>query len=161
MITNNKISRASKQLGDFGEGLVNYVLIKKKHEVAYVDHVGADLISSFKNQRFGISVKTRFFKSGSKESKMVTIEDSHIEKLEEFSKLFGLKSIFSLVVCLSDLKKIYVIIIPVNKIHSILKKTKNGYSIGFNEKNISEYKKNKSFDISEWENESISDWDIT
>ncbi|MEI7474834.1 MAG: hypothetical protein WCK67_08640 [bacterium] len=154
------ISRAPKQLGDFGEGLVNYVLIKKKHEVAYVDHVGADLISTFKNQRFAISVKTRFFKSGSKESKMFTIEDSHIEKLEEFSKLFGMKSIFSLVVCLSDIKKIYVIIIPVNLIRGNLKKNKNGYSIRFNEKDIISYRKNKSFDISEWENEMIKDWEF-
>lgn len=38
-------SRASKQLGDFGEGLVTYTLIRKGFEVACVDHVGADLIA--------------------------------------------------------------------------------------------------------------------
>jgi hypothetical protein len=36
-------SRAAKQLGNFGEGLVTYNLIRKGFEVAYVDHVGAAL----------------------------------------------------------------------------------------------------------------------
>ena len=160
MITNNKISRASKQLGDFGEGLVNYILIRKKHEVAYVDHVGADLISAFENKQYGISVKTRLFKSGSKESKMFTVEESHISKLEDFCNMFKLKPLFSIAVCLADLNKIYVIIVSIKDLKKTLKKTKNGYSIGFNEKDIIGYKKNKAFDVSEWENESITEWQI-
>ncbi len=33
-----KQTRAPKQLGDFGEGLVTYALIRKGFEVACVDH---------------------------------------------------------------------------------------------------------------------------
>lgn len=41
----SKNSRAPKQLGDFGEGLVTYALIRKGLEVECVGHVGADLIA--------------------------------------------------------------------------------------------------------------------
>ena len=46
----SKRTRAPKQLGDFGESLVTYTLIKKGYEVAYVDHVGADLIAEKKEK---------------------------------------------------------------------------------------------------------------
>lgn len=40
-----KQTRAPQQLGDFGEGLVTYALIRKEYEIAFVGHVGADLIA--------------------------------------------------------------------------------------------------------------------
>lgn len=54
-------TRASKQLGDFGEGLVTYTLVRKDFEVAYVDHIGADLIAEKGGKRYAISVKIRLF----------------------------------------------------------------------------------------------------
>lgn len=102
------LSRAPKQLGDFGEGLVTYLLIRNGFEVAVVDHVGADLIAEKEGQRFAISVKTRLFREGSKESRAFVIENTHLEKLEHFANLFGLKSIYAQVVCLADEKKIYI-----------------------------------------------------
>lgn len=39
--------RLPKQLGDFGEQLVMFIIGRLyKHRVAYVDHVGADLIAT-------------------------------------------------------------------------------------------------------------------
>lgn len=43
--THNNQSRAPKLIGDFGEGLVTYALIRGGYEVAHVDHEGADLIA--------------------------------------------------------------------------------------------------------------------
>ena len=39
-------TRAPKLLGDFGEVLATYALIRKGFEVAVVGHVGADLIET-------------------------------------------------------------------------------------------------------------------
>lgn len=151
----NQTTRAPKQLGNFGEGLINYVLIRKGHEVAKVDHVGADLISECSGEKYAISVKTRLFKKGTVESKMYTIEDKHIEKLKYYSKLFDLSPLFSLVVCLVDLNKIYVFILPVDKIDEILKKIEHGYSLNFSEKHLPNLINNKYIDFSSWENELI------
>jgi hypothetical protein len=153
----NKITRAPKQLGDFGEGLVNYLLIRKGHEVAKVDHVGADLISACSGKRYAISVKTRMFKRGTKESRTYTIEDNHLEKLKHYSKLFNLTPLFSFAVCLVDEKSIYVFIMPVDNIDTILKKVQNGYSLNFSKKQIAEMKSKNIIDISCWENEDIGD----
>lgn len=158
-LNNNQITRAPKQLGDFGEGLVNYVLIRKGHEIAKVDHVGADLISENSGKRYAISVKTRMFKEGTSESKMYTIEDEHLEKLKYFSKLFGLIPLFSLAVCYVDNDCIYVFILPVDEINNIkiLKKVKNGYSINFSDNQIEALKNCEHVDFSCWENEKIGD----
>lgn len=55
--------RLSKQLGDFGEQLVMFLVGRiYEHRVAYVDHVGADLIATDKKgKRYAISVKSRVF----------------------------------------------------------------------------------------------------
>jgi len=79
-------SRASKQLGNFGEGLVTYNLIRKGFEVAHVDHVGADLIAERQSLRIAVSVKTRMFKSGSVESRGIVIEDDHLLRLNHFAE---------------------------------------------------------------------------
>ena len=76
-----KQTRAPKLLGDFGEGLVTYALILKGYEVAYVDHVGADLIAEKKGKRFAVSVKTRLFRKGSRESLGFVVERGRL--LEE------------------------------------------------------------------------------
>ena len=48
-------TRAPKLIGDFGEGLVTYALIRKGFEVAVVDHVGADLIA----EKGGMALRSR------------------------------------------------------------------------------------------------------
>lgn len=150
-------TRAPKQLGDFGEGLVTYTLIRKDFEVAYVDHVGADLIAEKSGKRYAISVKTRLFREGSKESRMVVVEDKHIKKLEYFSKQFGLISLFAQVICIADEKLIHLFTIPVSKISDILPKTKHGYSLKFGKKKIYELVNNNDVDYSVWKDENIGD----
>jgi Holliday junction resolvase len=151
----NKNTRAPKQLGDFGEGVVNYVLIRKNHEVAKVDQVGADLISENNGRRFAISVKTRFYKKNVKESLMYVIEYKSIDKLIEFSNKFNLEPLFAVVVCLEYDKKIYTFILHANKIKTILKSVKKGYSLNFGSKNIGNLIKNKDIDTSFWQEETI------
>ncbi len=125
---------APKLIGDFGEGFVTYVLIRKGYEVAVVDHVGADLIAEKGGNRFAVSVKTRVFKKGSKESLVFVVEESHIEKLEKFAALFGMTAIFALLVCLSDEQMIHLMIVPVSKLKEKLPSVKHGYSIRFSPK---------------------------
>ena len=58
------MSNQIKQLGDFGEQLVIFMLSKLfGYEALFVDHEGADIIAAHSDnpQRFAISVKTRLF----------------------------------------------------------------------------------------------------
>ena len=148
-----KQTRAPKQLGDFGEGLVTYALIKKGYEVAYVDHVGADLIAEKDGKRYAISVKFRLFREGSKESRMITIKNDHIEKLENFSKQFGMISIFAQVISIVDDEKIHLFVISIEDLKEILKMTKNGYSLRFGRKNIQNLINDKRVEYCAWQEE--------
>jgi Holliday junction resolvase len=122
-------SRAPKQLGDFGEGLVTYLLFRNGYEVAVVDHVGADLIAQKGDQRFAISVKTRLFRAGSKESRSFVIAKEHLEKLEHFANSFRLESLFAQVVCLEDEKTIHVCILSMDFIRKLNKTKHEGYAL--------------------------------
>ena len=152
---NNSKTRAPKLIGDFGEGLVTYTLIRKDYEVAYVDHVGADLICEKDGNRIAVSVKTRLFRPDSKESRMFCIEDSHLEKLRYFSNKFALEPVFALLVCLSDKSEMHLIMIKVADIPKVFHKIKHGYSVLFAEKHISNLKNNNFIDYSYWGNEII------
>jgi len=153
--SNYQLTRSPKQIGDFGEKLVNYVLIRKGHEVTNADHVGADLNSIFEDKRYAISVKTRNFWKGTSESKMYTITDKDLEYLRNYSEKFNFISLFALVICYEDINKIYVFILPADKIDEILVKTVHGYSLNFSDKHIQKLKDNKFIDFSYWENETI------
>jgi len=147
-------------MGDFGEALVNYDFIRKGYEVAVVDHVGADLICSKDGKRYTVSVKTRWFKKGSKESKMYNIESTHLDKLKYFSESFGLEPLFSLLVCMSDMGKLILFTVKVSDIENIessFRKTKVGYSFKFSDKHIAGLKSNPEVSISSWDNEVIGD----
>ncbi|MDQ6970865.1 MAG: hypothetical protein Q9M16_10180 [Mariprofundus sp.] len=153
-------SRAAKQIGDFGEALVNYDFIRKGYEVAVVDHVGADLICSKDGtdgtkKRYAISVKTRRFKNASDESRMYNIESAHLDKLRYFSDSFGLEPLFSLLVCISDDKKLILFTVRVVDIPSCFRKTKAGYSFRFSDKHLVSLKNDPNISISLWENEVI------
>lgn len=150
-------SRAPKQMGDFGEGLVNYVLIKKGYEVAYVDHVGADLISEKDGNRYAISVKTRNFKKGSNESRMYSFSDDHIKKIEFFSNQFNLEPVIAFVLITEDDKTLEVFIIKVKDILEgrVLNKIKDGYSIRFSSKNKLDLINSQYVDYSCWKDEVI------
>ncbi len=156
-MTLNKYSRASKQMGDFGEGLVTYALIKKKFEVAIVDHVGADLIAVKDGIRYAISVKTRNFKTGSKETRGYNIEYTHIEKLKHFAAQFALEPVIAYVVNVDDEKTIELYIVKINDLEEsdILKKVQHGYYLNLGKKYKESLMNNPLVDYSFWQNETI------
>ncbi len=157
MIETNNPSRAPKQIGDFGENLVTYDFIRKGYEVAHVDHVGADLICTNleTKKRYCISVKSRWFKEGSNESKMYNIEKAHLDKLKYFSTIFNLEPLFSFFVCLSDEKIMFLITVKVDDLKEVFTETKSGYSIKFSKKYRDEFKSNPLVSVSTWEDETI------
>ncbi len=85
-----RYDRSAKQLGDFGEQLVMFLIGRLyKNEVAYVDHVGADLIAQAPGEEKGhaISVKSRVFTTDGPQQ---PFDASQQEKLEYFAKTFNL-----------------------------------------------------------------------
>lgn len=143
-------TRAPKQIGDFGEGLVTYTLIRKGFEVAKVDHVGADLIAEFNRKRFAISVKSRLYRSGSIENKGVIIKETDIDKLEYFSNQFSMTSLFAHVCSIADHKTIHLVIIPISLVPDVMTKTKEGFR-----KDIKHLINDSRVDYSCWKDEVI------
>lgn len=156
----SKQSRAPKLMGDFGEGLVTYALIRKGFEVANVDHVGADLIAEKGGVRFAVSVKTRLFKSGSKESRGFVAEELHLNKLEHFAEQFGMVPLFALLLCLADEKAIHLMIARAEDIRKGLRKVKHGYAFRFAESSRKELLELPFIDYSSWAQETIGELDF-
>ncbi len=153
----SKNSRAPKLLGDFGEGLVTYSLIRKGMEVACVDHVGADLIAEKDEYKIAVSVKTRLFRFGSVESRGMVFEFSHLEKLEHFANRFDLDPVLAHVVCIADDNIIHLFILRVADIRSKLKAVKHGHRFQFGPKHLDATIALPYVDYSCWANEHIDD----
>jgi hypothetical protein len=89
-----KDDRWAKQFGDCAEGLVMYVLGQLKNmSVALIDHVGADVIATDRNninKRYAISVKGRNFPKS--ESKSFNFSQGNIDKLVDTATNFGMES---------------------------------------------------------------------
>ena len=151
-----KQTRSPKLIGDFGEGLVTYALIREGYEVANVDHVGADLIAEKNGKKIAVSVKTRNRNTETKESNMVVISAEHLEKLKFFSKQFGMQPIFAQVICHSKNNIIHLFMISVSDIETHMKKAQHGYSLSFGSKTLNKTKGIKGMQYSSWSNESIS-----
>jgi Holliday junction resolvase len=151
----NTNSRAPKLLGDFGEGLVAYALIRKGFEVAYVDHVGADLIAQQEQHRIAVSVKTRRYRSTTVETRGTVIESTHIEKLEHFATRFALEPVFAHAVCVEDDKIIHLFMIRVADIRKSLDKVEHGFRLRFSKQHLPTTIALPYVDYSSWSNESI------
>ncbi len=78
-----------------------------------------------------VSVKTRFFRKGSKESLDFVIDEAGLVKLEHFGKRFNMQPFFAQVFCQTDRNLIQVVILPVDSIGLKLDKVKNGYALRF------------------------------
>ena len=87
-----KDDRWAKQFGDFAECLTMYVLGQLKNmSVALIDHVGADVIASNRNDnsiRYAFSVKGRNIPKT--ESKSFNFSQGIIDKLTETANVFGM-----------------------------------------------------------------------
>ena len=150
-------SRAPKQIGDFGEGLVTYTLIRKGFEVACVDHIGADLIAEKDGYRIAVSVKTRMFRKGSVESRSIVFESNHIEKLKHFANRFDLVPVIAHTLCVADDQIIHLFILRVAEIQSKLKRVKHGYSFRFGQNHLKDSINLQYVDYSSWSNERVTD----
>lgn len=106
-------SRLPKHIGNFGEGLVIYNLIRSGYEVATVDHVGADLIAERAGNRYAVSVKSRLYRAGSIENRGVLLNQDDLEKLEHFAQRFELVPLFAHVCNIVDDKIIHLVMFPV------------------------------------------------
>lgn len=159
IITKQPLTRSSKQLGDFGEGLATYIFIRKGYEVAVVDHVGADLIVEKQGRRFAVSVKTRLFRSKSKESKVFVAADDHLEKLCFFAAKFNVSPLFTQIVAIADRAEIKAYTISLDHlIH--LPKVKLGYSLRIDSSSFDDLITAGIIDHSKWCNEVIGQVDF-
>jgi hypothetical protein len=149
-------TRAAKRIGDFGQGLVTYTLIRKGCEVACVDDIGADLIAARCGQRYAVSVKARLFRPGSRESRVTVIESDHLRKLRIFAERFAMIPLLAQVVCLADDKLIHLFLLKVEQIESVLQKVKNGYSIRFGSKHMGTLSRHPAVDHSCWREEKVA-----
>ena len=154
-------TRAPKLLGDFGEGLATYALIRKGFEVAVVDHVGADLIAEKNGSRFAISVKTRMFKTGSKESLAFVAVEQHLKKLDYFASQFGMTPLFALVICIVDERKIHLVLARSEDIREKLPKVKHGYAFRFAKSSRGKLFDQPFIDYSCWSDETIGEMDFS
>lgn len=143
-------TRAPKHIGDFGEGLVTYALVRKGFEVAKVDHVGADLIAEYDFKRFAVSVKTRYYRPGSVETRAVLLSHSDIKKLDHFAKQFGLVPLFAHVCSIADEKVIHLVIFPVSEAAQIMSLGQDGFR-----KDIRLLIEDNRVDYSCWKDEQI------
>jgi Holliday junction resolvase len=155
MLQHNNQTRAPKLIGDFGEGLVTYALIRGGYEVAHVDHVGADLIAEKNGERIAVSVKTRNRNTDTKESEMVVISDDNIKKLKFFSEQFGMSPVFAQIICHSKINTIHLFMIRVSDIEANMKKSDLGYSLYFSLRKIDATKSILGMKYSCWSNELI------
>ena len=149
-------SRSAKRIGDFGEGLVTYALIRKGFEVACVDEIGADLSAAGRGHRYAISVKARLFRPGSRESRVTVIESSHLLKLQVFAERFGMIPLLAQVVCLADDGTIHLFVFPTSEIGTILPECKNGFSLRFGLKHVNTLAQHPIVDYSCWREELMS-----
>lgn len=154
----NTNSRAAQRLGDFGEGLVTYALIRQHFEVARVDDIGADLIAEGAGHRIAVSVKTRLYREESKESRGFAITDEHIEKLNNFAGRYQLEPVFAHVACDANEKSrtMHLFIMRVVDISKLGLAEENGRRyLNYSAAHLKNITASKFIDYSRWSDESI------
>ena len=161
-----KDDRWAKQFGDFAENMVMYVLGQMKNmSVAIIDHVGADIIASRRDdvvKRYAISVKGRNFPEN--ESKSYNFSQDNIDKLIETSKVFDMipAVAFVFVDNMEGARKIRMFVITLEDMMNMCKDetpflnfAKDGITFKYTEgkkvHNLTEIKANKKIDYTELE----------
>lgn len=148
-------TRAAKRIGDFGQGLVTYVLIRKGFEVACVDDIGADLIAAGRNERYAVSVKARLFRPGSRESRMAVIETDHLRKLALFADRFGMVPLLAFVVCLADDGMVHLFVFRAAELAAVLPSVKHGFAMRFGTHHVGALARHPAVDYSCWREELV------
>jgi hypothetical protein len=124
--------------------------------VACVDHVGADLIAEKQGYRVAVSVKTRQYRHGSRESRGFVFEYSHLKKLEYFAKRFDLDPIIAHAVCIADDHALHLFMLRVADVRTKLKAVKLGYRFQYGSNHLAQTIALPFVDYSSWSNESIA-----
>ncbi len=143
-------TQGAKRIGDFGEGLVTYAMIRKGFEVSLVDDIGADLIAAGRGQRYAVAVKARLFRHGSKESRVTVVEWEPLRKLQVFAQRFQMVPLMAQVVCLADDAMIHLFLFHAAQLRDVLPVVKNGFSIRFGAQHIETLARNPAVDYSCW-----------
>jgi hypothetical protein len=128
-------------------------LVRKGFQVAGVDDVGADLIAAGRGQRYAVSVKTRLFRPGSRESRVTVIEAHHLRKLEVFAQRFTMIPLLAQVVCLADDAAIHLFVLRARELAEVLPAVKNGFSIRFGAQHLAALSQHTRVDYSCWREE--------
>lgn len=116
----SKDERLSKQLGDFGEALVMFILGHiKGYRVALVDHEGADIIATDREKngnKYAISVKSRCFKT---DNPQIPFEKDQQKKLKDFADEFGMISTVAFVMIDKEKEIVDVYIVTLDNMQSM------------------------------------------
>ena len=120
-----KDGRLPKQRGDFGEILTMFVLgTVKKYRVALVDHVGADIIATDREnggKKYAISVKTRMFITDGPDTGITTL---HQNNLKTFAREFDLTPVIAFVMMDQSLENIDIYMIRLDEFEKLAGNTK-------------------------------------
>jgi len=78
-----------------------------------------------------LPVKTRMFKTDSKESQVFVVEKDHLQSWNASPPSFGMLPVFALLISLVDERMMNLLIMPVAELKKSLPEVKHGYSIRF------------------------------
>ena len=137
-----KSTRHSKITGDFGEGIVLYLLSKYGFESANVDHTGIDIISKnvVTNEVMGVSVKSRS-RSGGTEGSYISIPNDNFIKAQKACTAFNCVPYFAIV---SDEKdKMWIFILSMKHLLELFPQREKMSAWKMSEKHISQYLQDK------------------
>ncbi len=142
----NKSKRHSKILGDFGEMIIMYWLSKRNYEPVLVDYTGIDIVSysKSKDERIGVSVKSRTRKKGTEEEK-ITVPSKNVPKIKHACNYFDCKPYFGCVIDKNFPQIINIYLIPLKDILKIneFEEEKKSLYIRFKDDNVKQYKELK------------------
>lgn len=126
-----KDERLSKQLGDFGESLVMFILGNMKGcKVALVDHEGADIIATdrkIEGKRYAISVKSRWFKTDGYQK---GFDESEQEKLRRFANEFDMIPTIAFVMIDKEAKYVDIYLVTLDNLDNMANNTNGITSTG-------------------------------
>jgi hypothetical protein len=117
------------------------------------------LIAAGRAQRYAVSVKSRLFRPGSRESRVTVIETDHLRKLALFAERFAMIPLLAQVVCLADDGLIHLFLFQCEQLGEVLPLVKNGYSIRFGPRWVQALASHPAVDYSCWREElAASSW---
>ncbi len=123
--------------------MLMYWLSKRNYEPALVDYVGIDIVSydKFKDERIGISVKSRTRKEGT-ETENISMKANQIPKIRKACDYFDCKPYFGCVIDKNAPQNISIFLLPLEDVLAInhFKDGNTRLYIRFTEEYIKEYR---------------------